>query len=98
MLDGAVVAAMDEVTFVAQRSRIRNLREDVRNRDADLQNTRMELGVTLRQGKQEHELLIAEIVSLKHRRSNIDDQQIRFALPCVQRWDWKLTLCPLPGN
>lgn len=77
VLDGAVVAAMDEVTFVAQRSRIRNLREDVRNRDADLQNTRMELGVTLRQGKQEHELLIAEIVSLKHRRSNIDDQQIR---------------------
>lgn len=77
VLDGAVAATTDEVTFVAQQGCIRNLREDVRNRDADLQNTLMELGVTLRQGKQEHELLIAEIVSLKHRRSNIDDQQIR---------------------
>lgn len=98
MLDGAVVAAMDEVTFVAQRSRIRNLREDVRNRDADLQNTRMELGVTLRQGKQEHELLIAEIVSLKHRRSNIDDQQIRIRAALCTALGLEADTMPFAGN
>jgi uncharacterized protein YPO0396 len=31
----------------------------------------------LRQGKQEHDQLSAEIDSLKRRRSNIDDQQIQ---------------------
>ncbi|QSA97222.1 ATP-binding protein [Methylococcus sp. EFPC2] len=67
----------DDATFTAQRAQFRSWREDVRNRDADLQNALTEHGVTLRQGKQEHDQLSAEIESLKRRRSNIDDTQIQ---------------------
>ncbi|AYH44303.1 ATP-binding protein [Azoarcus sp. DN11] len=70
-------AATDEATFSAQRAQFKAWREDAHNRDADLQNTLTEHGVTLRQGKLEHDQLAAEIDSLKRRRSNIDDQQIR---------------------
>lgn len=69
--------ATDEVAFSSQRVQFKTWREDVRNRDADLQNTLTEHGVTLRQGKLEHGQLAAEIESLKRRRSNIDDQQIQ---------------------
>jgi uncharacterized protein YPO0396 len=64
-------------TFSARRGKYQAGREDMRNRDADLQNLLTEQGVTLRQGKQEHDGLTAEIDSLKRRRSNIDDQQIQ---------------------
>ena len=70
-------AARDEATFDAQRAQFKGWREDLREREADLQNTLTEHGVSLRQGKQEHEQLSAEIDSLKRRRSNIDDQQIQ---------------------
>ena len=70
-------AADDEVAFVAQRARFASLRETLRNQDADLQNALTEQAVNLRQGKQEHDALSAEIDSLRRRRSNIDDQQIR---------------------
>jgi uncharacterized protein YPO0396 len=69
--------ATDATTFVAQRGKYQNWREEARNRDADLQNTLTEHGVTLRQGKQEHDQQTLEIDSLKRRRSNIDDQQIQ---------------------
>ncbi|WP_312262819.1 ATP-binding protein, partial [Candidatus Igneacidithiobacillus taiwanensis] len=70
-------APREEVTFAAQRAQCKAWREEVQNRDADLQNTLTEHGVSLRQGKLEHERLTAEIDSLKRRRSNIDDQQIQ---------------------
>lgn len=73
---GETVAA-DPSTFAAQRNRFATSREEERNRDADLQNALTEHGVTLRQGKLEHEQLTAEIDSLKSRRSNIDDQPVR---------------------
>ena len=67
----------DDDAFIAQRAQFKEWREEVRNRDADLQNAVTEHAVSLRQGKLEHEQLTAEIDSLKRRRSNIDDQQIR---------------------
>ncbi|WP_297460703.1 ATP-binding protein [Ferrovum sp.] len=70
-------APRDDATFAAQRAQFKAWREEVYNRDADLQNTLTEYGVSLRQGKFEHERLTAEIDSLKRRRSNIDDQQIQ---------------------
>ena len=73
---GESVAA-DAATFAAQRGKYQSWREEARNRDADLQNALTEHGVTLRQGKQEHDHLSGEIDSLKRRRSNIDDQQIQ---------------------
>ena len=69
--------ATDATTFVAQRGKYQNWRENARNRDAELQNALTEHGVTLRQGKQEHDQQTLEIDSLKRRRSNIDDQQIQ---------------------
>ncbi len=69
--------ATDATSFAAQRGKYQAWREDVRTRDADLQNTLTEHSVTLRQGKQEHDQQTAEIESLKRRRSNIDDRQIR---------------------
>ncbi|MDH3209636.1 MAG: ATP-dependent exonuclease SbcCD, C subunit-like protein [Burkholderiaceae bacterium] len=70
-------AAADEAAFMAQRSHFKLLRDDLRGRDADLQNALTEHGVTLRQGKLEHDSLQAEIDSLKRRRSNIDDHQVQ---------------------
>lgn len=69
--------AVDASTFATQRSKYQQWREDARNRAADLQNTLTEHGVTLRQGKQEHEQQSLEIDSLKRRRSNINEQQIQ---------------------
>ncbi len=69
--------ATDATTFATQRGKYQSWREEARNRDADLQNALTEHGVTLRQGKQEHEQRSGEIDSLKRRRSNIDDQQIQ---------------------
>ena len=67
----------DAAAFTTQRGKYQSWREAARNRDADLQNGLTEHGVTLRQGKLEHQLLVDEIDSLKGRRSNIDDQQIK---------------------
>ena len=73
---GEPVAA-DALIFTVQRGQFKAWREEVRGCDADLQNALTEHGVTLRQGKQEHDRLSAEIDSLKRRHSNIDDQQIQ---------------------
>jgi uncharacterized protein YPO0396 len=70
-------AATDEAAFLAQRNRLKVLRDELRGRDADLQNTLTEHGVSLRHGRLEHDGLQAEIDSLKRRRNNIDDQQIQ---------------------
>jgi len=68
--------ADDAASFATQRGKYQAWRADARSREADLQNELTEHGVTLRQGKQDHDLVSAEIDSLKRRRSNIDDQQI----------------------
>jgi len=70
-------AAAEGSTFSAQRGKYQAWRADARNQDADLQNALTEHGVTLRQGKQEHDTVSGEIDSLKRRRSNIDDHQIQ---------------------
>lgn len=70
-------AATDSSGFLNQRHQFKLLRDELRDRDAELQNALTEHSVTLRQGKQEHGTLQTEIDSLKRRRSNIDDQQIQ---------------------
>ncbi|MFU8787632.1 MAG: ATP-binding protein [Methylobacter sp.] len=66
----------DELGFLAQRQRFSALAEAAYAQEADLQNQLTEQGVLLRQGKQEHDALSAEINSLKARRSNIPAEQI----------------------
>jgi uncharacterized protein YPO0396 len=66
----------DESGFLDQRHRFSTLAEAEQTREADLQNKLTEHGVNLRQGKQEHDELSAEITSLKTRRSNIPSEQV----------------------
>jgi uncharacterized protein YPO0396 len=70
-------ACTDEAAFLKQRSELKSLREDLDGDSAELDNGLTEHGVTLRQGKAEHDELQAELQSLKRRRSNIDDRQIQ---------------------
>lgn len=67
----------DESGFLAQQQRFLALTEAAREQDNRLQNNLTEHSVSLRQGMQEHEGLIAEINSLKTRRSNIPDEQVK---------------------
>ena len=62
--------------FLRQRLRFITLTETTRARDASLQNNLTEHSVSLRQGKQEHDALTAEINSLKARLSNIPSEQV----------------------
>ncbi|MEK7763055.1 MAG: ATP-binding protein, partial [Nitrospirota bacterium] len=71
-----VSPAEDESAFLSQRRGFAALAETARAREADLQNELTEHGVGLRQGKQEHDGLSAEIKSLKARRSNIPAEQV----------------------
>ena len=76
--------ASDIASFTLQRGKYHDRREQAQNRDAELQNLLTEHGVSLLQGKQQHEQLSTEIDSLKSRRSNIDDRQIQIrAALCV---------------
>ena len=70
-------AAGDLNGFMNQQAQFKTLRDELRDRDAVLQNNLTEHSVSLRQGKQEHSELKTQIDSLKRRRSNIDDQQIQ---------------------
>lgn len=70
-------AASDPAAFNAQRQAFGKLGQTLRDRDAELQNALTEHEVKLRQGRDEHDVLQAEIDSLRRRRSNIDDRQIR---------------------
>ncbi|WP_118179096.1 ATP-binding protein [Paraburkholderia phosphatilytica] len=69
-------AIADEPDFIAQRQQVTDLREGVSQREADLQNQITEWGVSLREGKREHDVLGEEVASLKARRSNIPKEQI----------------------
>jgi uncharacterized protein YPO0396 len=73
---GETPATIDEAAFLAQRRRLAVLVEAAYTDDARLQNDLTEHGVSLRQGKQEHDALTAEINSLKTRRNNIPAEQI----------------------
>ncbi|WP_260292474.1 ATP-binding protein [Sedimenticola hydrogenitrophicus] len=66
----------DEESFLSARRRTGERREAAGQQEADLQNQITEWGVTLREGRREHELLTTEITSLKGRRSNIPSAQV----------------------
>ncbi|MDT4332769.1 ATP-binding protein [Methylomonas sp. MED-D] len=70
-------APVDAEAFLAQQVRFLELRDSASAREADLQNQASEIGVAFAQGRNEHQLLQAELTSLKARRSNIDDAQIK---------------------
>src|SRR5690606_21338035 len=80
--------------FATQRGQFKAWREEAYSRDAELQNALTEKSVTLRQGKQEHDQLSAEIDSLERRRSNIDDRQIQIRAAMCAALDLKVDDIP----
>jgi uncharacterized protein YPO0396 len=90
--------AADASDFADQRNRFQSWREGERERDADLQNSLTEHGVTLRQGKQQHDELSAEINSLKGRRSNIEAQQIQIREALCAALGFKVDEMPFTGE
>lgn len=71
-----LLSVHEAADFLAQRALCAPLREAAAEREAALQNELNELGVAFAQGRQEHEALVQELLSLKARRSNIDAQQV----------------------
>ena len=72
-----LVAVSDEAQFQAQRKELEQIADGADERDAKLQNELTEANVSFTQGRKDHQTLAAEIASLKARRSNIEDKQVR---------------------
>ena len=101
---GELVAAVgespagDEAAFLAQRLRFTALAEAGRESDAALQNDLTEHGVSLRQGRQEHEELSAELTSLKARRNNIPAAQVAMRAALCQGLNLSAEGMPFAGE
>ncbi len=91
-------ACNDEPSFLAQCDDHGCLLESSHSREAGLQNDLTELAVELRQGRAEHETLVAEIDSLKARRSNIPAEQVRMRTALCQALNLAETAMPYVGE
>ncbi len=69
--------ATDAGEFQAQRQQLGGWIESARNQEADLDNDRTELAVQVRDRREAHARLTEEIDSLRQRRSNLPDDQIK---------------------
>jgi uncharacterized protein YPO0396 len=67
----------DEAGFIQLGQLLQARREQSSTEEADLQNQITEWGVSLREGRREHDALSSEINSLRARRSNIPEVQIK---------------------
>jgi uncharacterized protein YPO0396 len=90
--------AETEAGFLVLRSRFAELSSGLEVREAELQNDLTEHGVSLRQGKQEHDELSTEINSLKARRSNIDDKQVTMRTALCKALDLSEGAMPFAGE
>lgn len=90
--------AETEAEFLMLRSRFTGLSNGLKAREAELQNDLTEHGVNLRQGKQEHEELTAEINSLKARRSNIPAEQVAMRAALCKALDLSDEDMPFAGE
>lgn len=90
--------AETEAGFLMLRSRFTALGNGLEAREAELQNDLTEHGVSLRQGKQAHEALTAEIASLKARRSNIPAEQVAMRAALCKALDLSEGDMPFAGE
>ena len=90
--------AADDAAFLEQRTRLAEQAEELQSQEARLQNDLMELEVDLRQGKQEHAALSAEIESLKARRSNIPADQVAMRAALCRALDLDEASMPFAGE
>ncbi|WP_031364180.1 ATP-binding protein [Caballeronia sordidicola] len=79
--------AEDEAAFQTLRQRLSAMSESAQEADVRYQNDLTEHGVSLRQGKLEHDALSAEIDSLKSRRSNIPAEQVAMRVALCKALD-----------
>ena len=91
-------ACSDEPSFLAQRDEHGRLLESSRSREARLQNDLNELAFGFREGQAGRETLVAEISSLKARRSNIPAEQIRMRTALCQALDLPEADMPYVGE
>jgi uncharacterized protein YPO0396 len=75
--DIGMLAATDEDAFLSQHKEFTQTAEDVKERSTTLENQGRECDYEFRQEKEKHKVLCQEIESLRARKSNIDDQQIK---------------------
>jgi uncharacterized protein YPO0396 len=66
----------DEAAFQAQRQELLNMVVALNERDDSLQIDLNEMGVSFAQQRKEHNILLAEIASLRSRRSNIESTYV----------------------
>ncbi|MGH8582982.1 MAG: ATP-binding protein [Gammaproteobacteria bacterium] len=71
-----LTAADNDAAFLTQRQELAHMADGADERDVRLQNDLNEAGVAFAQGRTDHEALVAEIKSLKARRSNIPAEQV----------------------
>ncbi|MEK7761383.1 MAG: ATP-binding protein, partial [Nitrospirota bacterium] len=90
--------AETEAEFLVLRSRFTELNNGLKTREAELQNDLTEHGMSLRQGKQEHDELSAEISSLKARRSNIPAEQVAMRAALCKALDLSEGDMPFAGE
>lgn len=90
--------ALDATAFANQRNRFKSWHEEDRERDADLQNSLTEHGVTFRQGRQQHGELSTEINSFMGRRSNIETRQIEIREALCAALGFKVEEMPFIGE
>ncbi|WAK00530.1 ATP-binding protein [Methylobacter sp. YRD-M1] len=88
----------DDSGFQTQRQRFLALAEAARIEDDRLQNDLTEQSVSLRQGKQAHDELTAEINSLKARRSNIPAEQVVMRAALCKALNLQETDMPFAGE
>lgn len=70
-------AATDEESFLVQRKQFSTITETLQEQSVALENQYREFDYEFRQEHEKHKALSTEIASLRARKSNIDDQQIR---------------------
>lgn len=90
--------AGDETAFLAQRRQFAELAEQARAQAADAENAEREQDFGFRQGMEERSALLADVASLKSRRSNIDDQQVRIRAALCQALELDEEDMPFAGE
>ena len=90
--------AQDANAFFDQRARLARQTDAIQERIATLENEEREYDFAFRRGREEHQALTGEIASLKKRRSNIDDRQIRIRATLSAALDIEAEEMPFAGE
>jgi uncharacterized protein YPO0396 len=88
----------DDGEFSQVRQRTSARREEVSQQEVEVQNQVMELGVSLREGRREHNQLLQEINSLKARLSNIPSAQVNMRASLCKALDINPEAMPFVGE